>query len=66
MRKKIVLLASVLGITLVAVWAPRANALPRYCNSTTCSSTTPPSYPCTCPGTSHVTNCGQWTIACGF
>ncbi len=66
MRKKIVLLASVLGITLVALWAPRANALPRYCNSTTCSPTMPPSYPCTCPGTSHVTNCGQWTIACGF
>ncbi|HYX24831.1 MAG TPA: hypothetical protein VFC23_11810 [Thermoanaerobaculia bacterium] len=66
MKKKIALLAFALGITLAAVWTPRANALPRYCSASTCASPTLPSYPCTCPGTSLVTTCGQWTSVCGF
>ena len=66
MKRKLVPLAVAMGIALAAAWAPGASALPRYCNATTCSPSTPPSYPCTCPGTAHVTTCGQWTIACGF
>jgi len=64
MTRKLALFAFALGLTLAAL-APTAYALPRYCDFG-CPPGTPPSYPCTCPGTSHVTTCGQWHNVCGF
>lgn len=62
-KRKIALLAVALGLTVAAASTPRAEALPRYCN-TGCTSQTSPTYPCTCPGTTYVTTCGQWQNVC--
>jgi len=65
MKRKLAFFVFALGLAIAAGLAPRAEALPRYCN-TGCLPGTPPSYPCTCPGTSHVTTCGQWGVVCGL
>lgn len=63
MKRKLALLALLLALTLGALWTQPAEALPPYCH-TRCTSTTSPTYPCTCAFSFVVTNCGSWTFVC--
>lgn len=63
MKRKLAFLALLFGLTLAATGTKPAEALPPYCH-TRCKPTTSPTYPCTCFGTSVVTNCGSWTFVC--
>lgn len=63
MKQKVAFFLFALALAAAAILTPRVEALPRYCDFG-CPPGTPPSYPCTCPDTSHVTTCGQWTRVC--
>jgi len=62
MRKRLLALAALLGLTALASWAPRVEAV-AYCSSTYCAGK-PLSTSCGCPpGTDKVgqpSTCGGW------
>ena len=62
MTKRLLALAALLGLTTLASWAPRAEAI-GYCSSTYCANKLPTAS-CACPpGTDKVgqpSTCGGW------
>lgn len=58
MNTKLLLLAGVIFVSLVASWTPPALALPPDCSLNRCR--TYPNLICACPGTPYVTFCSDW------
>jgi|1186.fasta_scaffold114372_2 hypothetical protein len=68
MKRKLFALTVLLGITVLASWAPRAEAYP-FCDEI-CDPTTNPTTKCTCPPSSDRPGlpaaCGGWYGRCYF
>lgn len=68
MTKKLLALTALLGLTVLASWAPRAEAI-GYCSSTYCAGK-PSSTSCACPpGTDRVgqpSTCAGYTTRCWY